>query len=64
MCRKESEKMDTNQDKAKEILGEENYYKLVENGFMPIEMSNLKVLLNTKDEIRKLNKRLDEIEKS
>jgi hypothetical protein len=55
--------MNTDQQKAKEILGEENYQKLVTNGFFPIEMSILKVLLNAKGEIRKLNERLDEIEK-
>ena len=51
--------METNQEKAKELIGEDSYKKLIENGFMPLELSNIEVFLKHQEEIEMLNKRLD-----
>lgn len=51
--------METNQEKAKELIGEDTYKKLIENGFMPLEISNVEVFLKHQEEIEMLNKRLD-----
>ena len=47
--------MKTNQDKAKELIGEEAYNLLIENGFFPIEMENLKVFLDHQKQIERLD---------
>lgn len=47
--------MKTDQDKAKELIGEEAYNLLIENGFFPIEIENLKVFLDHQKQIERLD---------
>lgn len=55
--------VETNQEKAKQLIGEENYNRLIENGYMPIEMDNLQTFLNHEKTIKDLNAKVRRMER-
>ena len=54
--------METNQEKVNELIGVENYKKLIANGFFPIEITLLKTLLSQHETLLHLEKSVEQLE--
>jgi hypothetical protein len=55
--------MKTDQEKAKQLIGEEKYNLLLQHGFMPLEVDNINEFMRHEEQIKRLKAQLLLLEK-